>query len=189
MIRLANEIGYAPKDLELVAAKIREIVGSQNASHFRIGNHAIEFNLFSRDMSDQENQRRLIETHGYKTITVRLLDAQPLPATRVDMLAEGVSLFNGERFWESHEILEQLWKTSNGFERDALQGLILTAAAFVHYQRGEDKICLSVLQRARNKLPPLASSGSVDLERVRTSIDSILKSKQIRLFRLRVDRA
>ena len=164
-------------------------MGSQNASHFRIGNHAIEFNLFARDMSDQEHQRKLIETQGYKTITVRLLDVQPLPATRVDLLEEGVSLFNEERFWESHEVLEQLWRTSNGPERDTLQALILAAAAFVHYQRGEDKVCLSVLQRARNKLPPLVSGGSVDLEHVQTSIDSILKSKQIRLFRLQNDRA
>ena len=164
-------------------------MGSQNASHFRIGNHAIEFNLFSRDLNDQENQRKLIETQGYKAITVRLLDIQPLPATRDDLLAEGVILFNEERFWESHEVLEQLWRTSNGLERDALQGLILTAAAFVHYQRDEDKICLSVLQRARNKLPPLQSRGSVDLKHVRASIDSILKSKQIRLFRLQIDRA
>lgn len=163
-------------------------MGSQNASHFRIGKHAIEFNLFSRDMIGQENQRKLIETHGYKTITVRLLDMPPLPATRADILAEGISLFNEERFWESHEILEQLWRSSKDLERDALQALILTAAAFVHYQRGEDKVCLSVLQRARDKIPVAANIDSVDLEWIRTSIDSILKSKQIRLFRLRGER-
>lgn len=164
-------------------------MGTQNASHFRIGDHAIEFNLFSRDVSAQENQRKLIEAHGYRTITVRLLDMQPLPATRADILAEGLSLFNEERFWESHEILEQLWRASKDLERDAVQGLILTAAAFVHHQRDEDKICLSVLQRARDKIPQVATLDSVDLDWIRTSIDSILKSKQIRLFRLRIDRA
>ena len=111
-------------------------MGSQSASHFRIGNYAIEFNLFSRDKSDLENQRKLLETHDYKMITVRLLDVQPLPASRGDILAEGFSLFNEERFWESHETLEQLWRVSEGFERDTLQALILTAAAFVHHQRG-----------------------------------------------------
>ena len=164
-------------------------MGQQNASHFRISDHAIEFNLFSCDASSQENQRKLIETHGYKTITVRLLDMQPLPATRPDILSEGLSLFNEERFWESHEILEQLWRTSEDPERGALQGLILTAAAFVHHQRGEDKVCLSVLQRARDKIPAVATIGSVDLEWIRTSIDSILKSKQIRPFRFRIDSA
>jgi uncharacterized protein len=98
-------------------------------------------------------------------------------------------LFNEERFWESHETLEQLWRVSKSLERDTLQGLILTAAAFVHYQRGEDKVCLSVLQRARDKIPEAAIMDSVDLEWIRISIDTILKSKQIRPFRLRIGRA
>jgi len=171
--------------VKLVAKTIREIVGSgQSASHFRIGDHAIEFNLFSRDLDDLENKRKLIETKGYKTLSVRLLDTQPLPATGTEILAEGVSLFNEERFWESHEILEQLWRVSQDKERDALQGLILIAAAFVHHQRGEDKICLSILERAQDKIPIIKVMDSVDMGWVRSTIESILKSKKIRPFRI-----
>ena len=176
--------------MKLVARKIREIVGtSQSATHFRVAERAIEFNLFSRDMSDLDNKRRLIEAHGYKTINVRLLDQQPLPASPADILTEGVSLFNEERFWESHEILEQFWRTSSGQEREAIQGLILTAAAFVHHQRGEDKVCLSVLERAREKIPSTGIIPSIDFNRIRSMIDSILESKQVRPFRLRTGSA
>ncbi|HEX4921996.1 MAG TPA: DUF309 domain-containing protein [Candidatus Bathyarchaeia archaeon] len=139
-------------------------------------------------MIDLDSQRKLIEAHGYETITVRLLDEQPLPASRADILSEGVGLFNEERFWESHETLEQLWRVAKGREKDALQGIILTAAAFVHYQRGEDKICFSVLERARDKIPNVDIIGTIDLDWIRKSIDSILESRKIHPFRLRTGR-
>ena len=97
-------------------------------------------------------------------------------------------MFNEERFWESHETLEQLWRLSEGKEKNAIQGIILTAAAFVHYQRGEDKICLSVLQRARDKIPDMDIIGTIDLDWIRKSIDSVLESRKIHLFRLRTGR-
>ena len=103
---------------------------------------------------------------------------------REEVLREGLELFNEERFWESHEVLEQIWQRSKGTERDALQGLILTAAAFVHYQKDESSICISVLARAMVKLNQPVSVDSIDFESIRVNVNSILSSKQIHLFKL-----
>ena len=48
-----------------------------------------------------------------------------------------IFLFNIERFWKSHEVLEGIWKESLGIEKRILNGIILIDAAFVHYQKNE----------------------------------------------------
>jgi predicted metal-dependent hydrolase len=103
-------------------------------------------------------------------------------------LEEGIQLFNEERFWECHEALEQAWHIAKGVERDAIQSIILTAAAFVHYQKGEEEICLSILKRARAKMASAKTYEIIDLEGLQSNIDGILESGKIRLFKLRMSR-
>ncbi|WOV93123.1 MAG: DUF309 domain-containing protein [Candidatus Nitrosoabyssus spongiisocia] len=59
--------------------------------------------------------------------------------------------FNNERFWECHEALEWVWNHSTGIEKTTVQGIILVAAAFVHYQKAENDICISIFNRALEK--------------------------------------
>jgi len=61
-------------------------------------------------------------------------------------------LFNNEKYWKTHEVLEGVWKHTSGDERDLLNGIILVAAALVHYQKGEQGICISIMNRALVKL-------------------------------------
>lgn len=121
----------------------------------------------------------MIEDNGHKIITLRILDTPPNQLVEEEALNEGVDLFNEERYWESHETLEQIWHSSKGPKREALQGLILTAAALVHFQRDEQRICLSVLRRARTKLNAIASIDNLDLDSLRKDIDQALASKQV----------
>lgn len=86
-------------------------------------------------------------------------------------------LFNNERFWKCHEVLENIWKQSGGEEKRLLNGIILIAAAFVHFQKGENETCLNILRRAYSKIE--SSTGEyyrirIDLlkENVREIIDS-----------------
>lgn len=97
---------------------------------------------------------------------------------------QGIGLFNEERFWESHEILEQAWKQSQGSERDNIQGIILIAAAFVHQQKGENDICLSILARAKSKLSPLDLTLGVNTGNLQKNIEQILETKQILPFQI-----
>jgi len=64
----------------------------------------------------------------------------------------GVALFNQRRFFECHEVWEELWKPSTGEMRRLYQGLIQAAAALHHASRGNRAGALSVWSKAKVKL-------------------------------------
>jgi uncharacterized protein len=66
--------------------------------------------------------------------------------------AAGIRLFNQGRFFEAHEVWEELWKTAEGDKRIFYQGIIQAAAALVHMQRGNYKGGISVYLKSRPKL-------------------------------------
>src|SRR5262249_9456508 len=68
------------------------------------------------------------------------------------VVAEARQLFNEERYWEAHEVLEGLWRNVTGSEKQLLQGLILTAAALVHEQKNERKVVPAMLDDAARRL-------------------------------------
>src|SRR5712691_5534078 len=143
LLRGANKDGYSPRDVERVASTIRKILGSrESASHFRVATDALEFNMFARDVDELSDRQRRLTLSLYKIVYVRLLDTPPKVVDKEEALAEGVHLFNEERFWEYHEVVEQAWQVSKGVERDEIQNIMIAAAAFVHYQKGEEEICL-----------------------------------------------
>ena len=189
LLRVANKDEYSPRDVERVAITIRKILGSrESASHFRVATDAIEFNMFAQDEEELDDRQRRLTQNLFKIINVKLLDTPPKAVDKEEALAEGVRLFNEERFWECHEVLEQAWHVSNGVERDAIQSIILAAAAFVHYQKGEEEICLSILKRARAKMALAKTYETIDFDGLEKNIDGILDSERIRLFKLRMSR-
>ena len=100
-----------------------------------------------------------------------------------EAISEGISYFNNERFWECHEAFEGAWKQCTGNEKELIQGLILVAAALVHYQKDEDTICLSVLGRALEKLQ--SKSGEyyqINVDKVKQKTIEILDKKEIFTF-------
>lgn len=67
------------------------------------------------------------------------------PAEAERLFKEGVSLFNGVRYWHAHEAWETLWRAAPDEERDFYQGLIQIAAGLLHLQQRNAR-------GARNKL-------------------------------------
>jgi hypothetical protein len=47
----------------------------------------------------------------------------------------GLAHFNARRFFEAHEVWEEIWLVENEPEKTFLQGIIQIAAAFHHYLR------------------------------------------------------
>ncbi len=76
------------------------------------------------------------------------LQEPPRFLPKPEAIRESVSLFNAERYWEAHEVLESLWRVAEGQEKALLQGLILCCAAFVHHQKGEETVAIGVAKRA-----------------------------------------
>ena len=67
-------------------------------------------------------------------------------------VAEGIRLFNSQKFFEAHEALEEVWLKSKGREKVFLHGLIQVAAAFHHHARRNEKGFRSLLEKGLRKL-------------------------------------
>ena len=184
LVRLANSQGYTPRDVKPLQAKIRELLGSADKiGNLRISTSAIEFDLFA-EQTDLNRSKSLLEAEISKVVTLRSIDTRVSTRANDETLRAGIELFNQERFWEAHEVLEEIWHPAKGVERDVIQGLILTAAALVHYQKNEKAVCISILGRARDKLGTIDNFKGLDVGRLRASIEQTLVDDTPKLLRI-----
>ena len=70
---------------------------------------------------------------------------------QVRLMQEGADLFNAGRFFECHEIWEDVWNVQPPSERLFLQGLIQVAVGFEHFKRGNLRGAVSLLERGIKK--------------------------------------
>jgi uncharacterized protein len=70
---------------------------------------------------------------------------------------EGIELFNARRFFDCHEVWEEVWKRASGAEKLFYQGMIQAAVAILHAERGNPRGARSTWNKARAKLDPLAA--------------------------------
>jgi dTDP-4-amino-4,6-dideoxygalactose transaminase len=64
----------------------------------------------------------------------------------------GIELFNAGSFFDAHEVLEDVWRESQGAEKDFLQAVIQAAVGLHHYSTGNIVGARSLLARASRKL-------------------------------------
>lgn len=67
---------------------------------------------------------------------------------------EGIRLFNAEDFFESHEVLEELWSETQDERRKFYQGLIQSAVALFHFGNGNLGGAKKVYLSSRKYLEP-----------------------------------
>ena len=183
LVRLENQNGHTPQETSKIAERVRKLLGSNDSiGHLRVSRKAVEFDLFASDQEDLAAKKAVLEEKVARVLTVKPLDVLPKPREKLEVLREGISLFNEERFWECHEVLEQIWHPARGVERSTIQGLILTAAALVHHQKGEDDVCLRMLRKAHDKLGSQNVYEAVDLKNVRAQIQEMIASKNPKPF-------
>ena len=146
---------------------------------------ALEIDIFAPSRQDFEVVMAAIAPLIHDIEFAKDLQEVPpfLPKERA--IDEAVALFNGERFWEAHEVLESLWRVAEGAEKKLLQGLILVCAAFVHHQKDESKVALGVARRA---LPLLIWTDPtyyvIDVVQVRDRVTRMVEDGTLFLFRL-----
>ena len=100
-------------------------------------------------------------------------------------VSQGRSYFNDGRFWECHEVLEGVWKSIAGEEKYLVNGLILVAAGLVHYQKDEDDVCISIFNRALEKLHNANGKyHEIDVDRVKELITNMINEKEISTFKI-----
>ncbi len=188
LTRIAHDGKLRPNDAKAIAQRIRLMLGSKEAiGNLRISNHVIEFDLFARDSGQLSSFTDSLEKEIGTIVTLKLLD-QPLTETREkeEILREGIELFNEERFWECHEILERIWHPSKGEEREIIQGMILTAAALVHAQKDRNETALGMLRKAESKLGNAENYEGINLKQVKRRIDEMLEHRDPKPFKIKL---
>ena len=150
-VHLQNK-AYSPKDATVLLLKARELAEQEGAvvRDSRVSSRYIEFDTSIPDAMDVNDLAGRLATISPIASIEHIVDKH-MP--RDEAIKHAVELFNDEKYWSTHEALEMVWKaTSPGKERDLINGIILVAAAFVHNQKDEQDICLSILRRAMKKL-------------------------------------
>jgi predicted metal-dependent hydrolase len=92
------------------------------------------------------------------------------PSEREQKFQHGIELFNSERFFEAHEVWEEIWLQSSEPDRSYLQGIIQIAAAFHHYRRGNVRGARSLLDAGLKRLttcPP--AHWEIGIDQLRAS--------------------
>jgi uncharacterized protein len=104
---------------------------------------------------------------------------------KTEAISEAINFFNEEKYWIAHEILESVWKGSTGLEKELIGGIILVCAAFVHYQKDEKEICISILGRALKKLTNAQRVYyEIDVDKIKKRISDIITKSWIELFKI-----
>lgn len=73
-------------------------------------------------------------------------------SVRDERLTRGIRLFNTQKFYEAHEVLEDVWRESRGPERKLLQAVIQAAVALHHHGCGNSLGARSLIARAARNL-------------------------------------
>ena len=180
MIHLKNS-GYVPQDAKKLLSQADKLVDGMHAivRDARVSSRYIEFDVsISKDYLDLLVKK--MEAIGPLDHARHLVEEE---MEKEESVEKGRNYFNYERFWECHEILEGVWKKTHEGEKDLVQGIILVAASFVHYQKNENDICLSILKRAMEKIGNASGKYyNVDIDVLRNTVQKIIDSGIISSF-------
>lgn len=137
LVHVANVGAYTPKDRRFLMSQLRSL--GVRLVNVRVASNHIEVDAYAENASDLVNT---VSRFLGGVIEVVNLDAG---VDFSDPFGAYVSLFNCERFWEAHEVLEEVWRVSRDLDT---QGLIVAAAAFVKLQEDMPGSFLRLAQRA-----------------------------------------
>lgn len=182
MVHLKNS-GYVPTDAKTLLTRADQLTSQMNVvvRDMRVSTKHLEFDV-SVKKEELDKVVKKFESIG------TLDDARHVVEEKIgkeDALKRARQYFNDERYWECHEVLESVWKNAYEGEKDLVQGIILVAAALVHYQKNENEICISIMKRAMEKLS--SASGeyhNVDLDKFRKTIEKIISLQKIEPFKI-----
>jgi uncharacterized protein len=181
MLHLQNTLPYSPKEAALLLHRARELVEPDaSIRDARVSKKYIEFDIsipVGKDLGPILARIEVIAPlANYQEIIERHLEKDKA-------IMRARELFNDERYWEAHEVLEYVWKNSTGTEKEILNGIILIAAAFVHDEKDEQDICVSILHRAKRKLDRTSDKYyGIDMTKIVEALSEINNTGHVRRF-------
>ena len=90
------------------------------------------------------------------------------------LLREGIRLFNGEQFFECHEVLEEAWLEATGPQKIFLQGLIQVAVSLYHLRQENFVGARRLLTAGLEKLSAFEIvPKEIDVSRLREALEPL----------------
>lgn len=184
LILFLNNLSNTPEDALQLRNRAR-IIASQHGiivRDARVARFHIEYDITLPADGRTSNLDNLFKEIGTYVGSYQVIEKK---REKQESISEAVNVFNEEKFWIAHEILESVWNQSKGQERDLLGGIILVCAGLVHYQKNEEDICISILGRASKKLADARGVyHRVDIDRLKQIVCNILKRSKVELFKI-----
>jgi hypothetical protein len=182
MIHLKNT-GYYPKHSRELVYRARDLTSNMNASIriARIARNFVEFDV----AVEKEDLDSLVEKLSPIGSVDNIRHVVEEKIKKEQGISDGIFYFNNERFWESHEAFEGVWKQCFGREKELVQGIILMAVAFAHAQKNDISIGIGMLRRVLDKLGTSPSMyHSIDVDRIRNKAIEMQKANDLTMFEI-----
>lgn len=176
---------FVPIDADLILKKSRELTNSLDIiiRDCRIASDFIELDL---SIEKKEIIDKILNLLKKISSIKEIIEVKERHLSKEESIDRAVVLFNDEKYWWSHEALEMVWKEASGHEKQLLNGLILICAALVHFQKNENNICFSILERSMIKFLNVKDSNyyGINIDKIKILIRQILENKKILKFRI-----
>ena len=180
-----NNAQFTPADADLILKKSRELTNSLDIiiRDCRIASDFIELDL---SIEKKEIIDKILNLLKKISSTKEIMEVKERHLNKSEAITSAIELFNDEKYWWSHEALEMVWKEAGGHEKRLLNGLILICAAFVHFQKNENNICFSILERSMAKFLNVETSNyyGINIDKIKILIGQILENKKILKFKI-----
>lgn len=176
---------FVPIDADLILKKSRELTNSLDIiiRDCRIASDFIELDL---SIEKKENIDKVFNLLKKISSIKEIIEVKERHLSKEEAITRAIVFFNDEKYWWSHEALEMVWKEASGHEKQLLNGLILICAALVHFQKNENNICFSILERSMIKFLNVKDSNyyGINIDKIKILIRQILENKKILKFKI-----
>lgn len=193
LVYLDNKNNYLPTHSNSILRSLRSLLQNYNLAEvrdIRISSYFIELDVITNHTfslrADDYNFFGPISDIG-SLISLEELNEQSDFQSHEDAVMSSIFLFNMERYWKSHEVLESIWKDSKGQTKSLLNGIILVDAAYVHFQKGENDIFFSILNRSLEKFKDYSEYFyDINMKFFLKDINKILLTKSVFTIKIRM---
>lgn len=177
---------FSPKEAWTILSNARKLFPNDQKiiiRDLRIARNFLEFDVSIQEQTDVISILERLKSISPLKEFIKVEEQSDYD--KENLIDKAIILFNQEKYWWSHEKLENVWKHSENEEKKLLNGIILISAAFVHFQKDEIEICLSILNRAYNKLKDFKGFYyGINLDQINEIIYKILLKKEIVHFEI-----
>jgi len=180
---------YRPADRENLINKARDAVKQDKIKliDVRVGTEHVEFDFITEESGYRDIITKVMQgLFGENMREVKKIGNEEDAEDEQEIIREAVKLFNQERYWETHEKLEPLWRKARDMEKKILHAIILASASLVNLQKNKIDRAVSIMERAYAELPKsIDEHRGVDLRKLREDISKIVEKGEVRPFRIR----